>query len=138
VGAVGIITTLYTSVIERVKEIGTLKAMGAQNRTILVLFLIEALLIGIFGATFGLAAGIGMGYALSATFSSDSSDDNSSEETEETSTTTSSDESTTTPIYLAQDMATVWVISVTLSILAGLFPAWKASRYLPVEALRSQ
>jgi putative ABC transport system permease protein len=137
VGAVGIITTLYTSVIERVKEIGTLKAMGAQNRTILVLFLIEALLIGIFGATFGLAAGIGMGYALSATFSSDSSDDNSSEETGETSTT-SNDESSTTPIYLAQDMAGVWAISVSLSILAGLFPAWKASRYLPVEALRSQ
>jgi putative ABC transport system permease protein len=137
VGAVGIITTLYTSVIERVKEIGTLKAMGAQNRTILVLFLIEALLIGIFGATFGLVAGIGMGYALSATFSSDSSDDSSSEETGETSTT-SSDESSTTPIYLAQDMAGVWAISVSLSILAGLFPAWKASRYLPVEALRSQ
>jgi putative ABC transport system permease protein len=137
VGAVGIITTLYTSVIERVKEIGTLKAMGAQNRTILVLFLIEALLIGIFGATFGLVAGIGMGYALSATFSSDSSDDSSSEETGETSTT-SSDESSTTPIYLAQDMAGVWGISVSLSILAGLFPAWKASRYLPVEALRSQ
>jgi putative ABC transport system permease protein len=137
VGAVGIITTLYTSVIERVKEIGTLKAMGAQNRTILVLFLIEALLIGIFGATFGLAAGIGMGYALSATFSSDSSDDNSSEETGETSTTRS-DESSTTPIYLAQDMTAVWAISVSLSMLAGLFPAWKASRYLPVEALRSQ
>ena len=137
VGAVGIITTLYTSVIERVKEIGTLKAMGAQNRTILVLFLIEALLIGIFGATFGLVAGIGMGYALSATFSSDSSDDSSNEETGETSTT-SSDESSTTPIYLAQDMAGVWAISVSLSILAGLFPAWKASRYLPVEALRSQ
>ena len=137
VGAVGIITTLYTSVIERVKEIGTLKAIGAQNRTILVLFLIEALLIGIFGATFGLVAGIGMGYALSATFSSDSSDDSSSEKTGETSTT-SSDESSTTPIYLAQDMAGVWSISVSLSILAGLFPAWKASRYLPVEALRSQ
>lgn len=137
VGAVGIITTLYTSVIERVKEIGTLKAMGAQNRTILVLFLIEALLIGIFGATFGLVAGIGMGYALSATFSSDSSDDSSSDKTGETSTT-SSDESSTTPIYLAQDMAGVWSISVSLSILAGLFPAWKASRYLPVEALRSQ
>jgi putative ABC transport system permease protein len=137
VGAVGIITTLYTSVIERVKEIGTLKAMGAKNRTILVLFLIEALLIGVFGATLGLAAGIGMGYALSATFSSDSSDDNASEETEETSTTRTN-ESSTTPIYLAQDMAGVWAISVSLSILAGLFPAWKASRYLPVEALRSQ
>jgi putative ABC transport system permease protein len=97
----------------------------------------RVLLIGIFGATFGLVAGIGMGYALSATFSSDSSDDSSSEETGETSTT-SSDESSTTPICLAQDMAGVWAISVSLSVLAGLFPAWKASRYLPVEALRSQ
>ena len=141
VGAVGIITTLYTSVIERVKEIGTLKAMGAQNRTILVLFLIEALLIGIFGASFGLVAGIGMGYGLSATFGSDSSSssEDSNEATEEVSSTaTTSDESSITPVYLAQDMAVVWVISVSLSMLAGLFPAWKASRYLPVEALRSQ
>jgi putative ABC transport system permease protein len=139
VGAVGIITTLYTSVIERVKEIGTLKAMGAQNRTILVLFLIEALLIGIFGASFGLVAGIGMGYGLSATFGSDSSSDNSNEVTEEVSTsTTTSDDSSISPVYLAQDMAVVWVISVSLSMLAGLFPSWKASRYLPVEALRSQ
>jgi len=142
VGAVGIITTLYTSVIERVKEIGTLKAMGAQNKTILALFLIEALLIGIFGATFGLVAGIGMGYGLSATFGSNSSgesNDDADSDTEEASTaTTTSSESTLNPVYLVQDMATVWVISVTLSILAGLFPAWKASRYLPVEALRSQ
>lgn len=137
VGAVGIITTLYTSVIERVKEIGTLKAMGAQNRTILVLFLIEALLIGIFGATFGLAVGIGMGYALSATLGSDSSSDSSTEVTEEAGTTTSG-ESSSTPVYRAQDMAAVWVVSVSLSMLAGLFPAWKASRYLPVEALRTQ
>jgi len=139
VGAVGIITTLYTSVIERVKEIGTLKAMGAQNRTILVLFLIEALLIGIFGASFGLVAGIGMGYGLSATFGSDSSSESSNEDTEEVSTSApTSDDSSITPVYLAQDMAVVWVISVSLSMLAGLFPSWKASRYLPVEALRSQ
>ena len=141
VGAVGIITTLYTSVIERVKEIGTLKAMGAQNKTILVLFLIEALLIGIFGATFGLVAGIGMGYGLSATFGSNSSSessDNANDGTEEVSTSTTSSDSSLNPVYLARDMAIVWVISVALSIVAGLFPAWKASRYLPVEALRSQ
>ena len=67
VGAVGIITTLYTAVIERTREIGTLKAIGAQNSDILALFLVEALLIGIFGATIGLLAGIGFGYGLSAT-----------------------------------------------------------------------
>ncbi len=64
VGVVGIITTLYTSVVERIREIGTLKAIGAKNITILGLFLMEAVLIGIIGATLGLGAGIGMGYML--------------------------------------------------------------------------
>ncbi|MGB8102056.1 MAG: ABC transporter permease, partial [Nitrososphaeraceae archaeon] len=42
------------------------------------------------------------------------------------------------PVYLASDMAMVWIISVALSVVAGLFPAWKASRTLPIEALRPQ
>jgi hypothetical protein len=58
------------------------------------------LLRGIYGKTPVLVAGIGMGYALSATFGSDSSSDNSSEVTEEASTTTS-DDSSITPIYRA-------------------------------------
>src|SRR5918994_900006 len=66
VGAVGIITTLYTSVVERIREIGTLKAIGARSITILGLFLIEAVLIGIMGASLGLVAGIGMGYLLAS------------------------------------------------------------------------
>ena len=77
-----------------------------------------------------------MGYGSSATFGSDSSSssEDSNEATEEVSSpATTSDESSITPVYLTQDMAVVWVISVSLSMLAGLFPAWKASRYLPVE-----
>ena len=54
VGAVGIITTLYTSVNERIKEIGTMKAIGAKSRFILALFLSEALIIGLLGSTLGL------------------------------------------------------------------------------------
>jgi putative ABC transport system permease protein len=65
VGAVGIITTLYTSVIERIREIGTLKAIGAQNSNILTMFVFEALIIGMLGATLGLIGGVGGGYALS-------------------------------------------------------------------------
>ena len=42
-----------------------------------------------------------------------------------------------TPVYLGEDMIRVWFISVGLSIMAGLYPAWKASRYLPVDALRA-
>jgi len=118
VGAVGIITTLYTSVIERTREIGTLKAIGAQNSDILALFLVEALLIGIFGATLGLLAGIGLGYGLSATVVPGNG--------------------SSPPIYTASDMARVWMISVGLSIVAGVVPALQASRLLPVQALRSQ
>ena len=54
VGAVGIITTLYTSVTERTKEIGTMKAIGAKSRFILTLFITEALFIGLIGSTFGI------------------------------------------------------------------------------------
>ena len=68
VGAVGIITTLYTSVTERTKEIGTMKAIGAKSRFILTLFLTEALFIGILGSTFGILSGIGGAYVLTSGF----------------------------------------------------------------------
>ena len=69
VGAVGIITTLYTSVTERIKEIGTMKAIGTQNSTILLLFLMEALLIGLLGGTTGVLVGMVSGHALSSVLS---------------------------------------------------------------------
>ena len=116
-GAVGIITTLYTSVIERTREIGTLKAIGARDGYVLSLFLAEALLIGIFGATTGLLAGIVAGFGLSAGFSS-------------------GDQPGISPVYLASDLARVWAITVGLSFMAGLFPAFKASRLLPILALQ--
>jgi putative ABC transport system permease protein len=120
VGAVGIITTLYTSVVERTREIGTMKAIGAKNKHILALFLVEALLIGVFGATTGLGAGIAGGYILSAGFGSAGA----------------SGGPPLSPVFLPMDMARVWMISAGLSLLAGLFPALIASRLLPIMALK--
>lgn len=146
VGAVGIITTLYTSVVERIREIGTLKAIGAKNITILGLFLIEAVLIGIIGATLGLGAGIGMGYMLvSSSPGGGTSDEEENGATSpgssggdtQTSTQERQQAESFTPVFLVEDMMRVWIISVGLSMLAGFYPAWKASRYLPVDALRS-
>lgn len=120
VGGVGIITTLYTSVMERIREIGTMKAIGAQNGFILSLFLSEASIIGVFGATLGIALGIAGGYVLVAGFAQ------------------GPESSGLAPVFLPTDLASVWGLSVGLSILAGSYPAWKASRLPPIVALRRE
>jgi len=120
VGAVGTVTTLYTSVVERTREIGTLKALGAKNMDILAFFLTESFLIGVIGATFGILIGIGGGYILSSLASQNENDQ------------------PITPIYLAGNLLVVWIISVLLSTVAGLLPSLKASKTLPIEALRPQ
>ena len=122
VGAVGIVTTLYNSVTERIREIGTLKAIGAQNTDVLSLFIVEAVLIGIIGATLGMITGVGGGYLMSL-FTS-------------VQTAGPGPETHIAPIYVMSDLAKVWLLSVTLSILAGVFPAWKASKLSPLVALR--
>ena len=146
VGAVGIVTTLYNSVTERIREIGTMKAIGAQSSSILALFLVEAALIGVMGASLGVVAGIGSGYMLSSfTLSSSTSfsgggpggggfaggpgGGGSIGSTSSTSVP---------PIYVPQDIIKVWILSITLSIVAGIFPAWKASKLSPMVALRRE
>ena len=52
--------TMYTSVTERTREIGIYKALGAENNTILTLFLVESGLIGVFGGLIGIVLGFGM------------------------------------------------------------------------------
>jgi len=58
VGGVGIANTMYTSVLERNKEIGTMKAIGAKNSDILLLFVIEAGILGLIGGISGVIVGI--------------------------------------------------------------------------------
>jgi putative ABC transport system permease protein len=123
VGAVGIITTLYTSVNERVKEIGTMKAIGARPRFILSLFLSEALLIGLVGSILGVLMGI-IGAYIMTDFAP------------RTPGLGGGAAAHITPIFASGDLVNVWVLTLLLSLAAGLFPAWKASRLSPLEALR--
>ena len=66
VGGIGIANTMYTSVLERTKEIGTMKAVGARNSDILKVFLIESGFLGLIGGIIGVVIGIGMSFAVSA------------------------------------------------------------------------
>ncbi len=60
VGGIGIANTMYTSVIERTREIGVMKAIGAKNKDILLIFLIESGLLGLVGGIIGVVLGFGI------------------------------------------------------------------------------
>jgi putative ABC transport system permease protein len=121
VGSVGIVTTMYTSVTERTREIGVMKAIGARDRNVLALFLTESALIGIIGASIGLVVGVLGGYGVLSLFALNSIGP-----------------SELTPYYSWIDLGRVWVLSLGLSIAAGLYPAWKASKLSPIVALRRE
>ena len=60
VGGIGIMNTMYTSVVERTREIGIMKSVGARNSSILLIFLIESGLLGLLGGVIGVLAGLGL------------------------------------------------------------------------------
>jgi len=120
VGAVGIVTTQFTSVMERVREIGILKALGFDNRLVMAIFLCESATIGIIGGTLGILVGsfasdlVVKNLPIKGIFFLRAS----------------------RPVLTPEDLITTWLMAVALSILAGLYPAWKASRMVPVQSLR--
>ena len=134
VGAIGIITTLYTSVNERVHEIGTMKAIGAQKTFILSLFLMEALIIGILGSTLGVITGIGGAFIMSDFTGGVQSGSGGGGGGGGGSAAAAQPH--ITPVFPASDLLTVWLLSFIISLIAGLYPAWKASRLSPILALR--
>jgi putative ABC transport system permease protein len=118
VGAIGIVITIYTSVVERTREIGILKALGGTNRTILSMFLTESVIIGIIGAGIGILVGfLGSHILLNAflfflkipikIF----------------------------PVFNLIEILKIFTVVVGLSIFSGLYPAYRGSKISPVNAL---
>jgi len=119
VGAVGMMNTMYTAVLERTREIGILKSVGAKDRQVLGIFLIDSGLMGLVGGVLGLGIGVALGFAGTSALG------------ELLGVTSFS------PVF------TPWLLlggvgfSFVLGALAGAWPAWHASRLDPVHALRS-
>lgn len=120
VGGVGIITTLYTSVMERTKEIGLLKALGFSGREVLLVFLLESAIIGALGGTIGLIVG-----SMGAQFMAGSAPYGGGA-------------FKFSAVLLPKDLALTWLLSVSVSCVAGLYPSWRASKMSPVVALRKE
>ncbi len=118
VGGIGIMNTMYTAVVERTKEIGILKAIGATKRKIQLLFMIEAGMLGTIGGIIGIILGfsISKGVELLAFQIYQS------------------------PLIQAQFSLTLLfgalIFSFLLGAISGLLPAYQASQLEVVEALR--
>jgi putative ABC transport system permease protein len=121
VGAVGISNTMFTSVMERTRQIGTLKALGAKNSEIMKMFLFESALIGFFGGLMGISIGfITTGLLNEFSFRIFSAPGMN----------ISSAIITPQLIFIGLFFATV------IGALSGLIPAKRAAELEPVEALR--
>jgi len=117
VGGIGIANSMFTSVLERTRQIGVMKAIGAQNYRILRIFLIEAGLLGLFGGILGVIVGrlLALGveiFAKTAGFGLISTELN----------------------YFVAGAALFFAVLV--GVVSGIIPAWQASKQQPVEALR--
>lgn len=120
VGAVGIANTMFTSVLEKTKEIGIMKSIGAKNRDIMMIFLLNSAIVGLVGGFLGICLGtavssllpllgmrmMGMGREGMTTV--------------------------VTPMLLFFAL----LISIGIGMVAGVIPAYRASKLKPVDALR--
>jgi putative ABC transport system permease protein len=118
VGSLGIIITIYTSVIERTREIGILKALGSTNKTILGMFLTESVIIGMIGAGIGILFGFFGSYVLLNAF-----------------LFFLKLPIKIFPVFDITEILKIFIVVVGLSIFSGLYPAYKGSRISPVNAL---
>ena len=118
----GIANTMYTAVLERTKEIGVLKALGARARDVLLIFVAEAAVIGLAGGLVGVLVAVGLG-RLGNTFV---------DRVTQSVTSGNFDVFRTDFAVVAAGL----VLAVVLSTVSGLLPALRAARQDPVRALR--
>lgn len=115
IGGIGVMNTMIISVFDRIREIGVLKAVGWRRRTVLLMVLGEAALIGL--------ASVGVGSLLAFAFLVPLSQ-------------TEIVKAFLQPAYTVGLWARATVVAVLVAVLGGLYPAWKAANLSPVEALR--
>lgn len=113
VGGIGVMNIMLVSVIERTKEIGIRKAIGATNADIMIQFLMESIILtglgGILGIIIGVLLGMGIGFAVKIP-----------------------------PIFSTASIVSSLIVSTGIGIIFGVTPAKKAAQLNPVYALRSE
>lgn len=111
VGGLGMMNVLLLSVLERKKEIGLRRAVGAAKKDILLLFLMEALLLAIFGGCLGVVMGLVLTECMAIYWHYEF-------------------------LFYLQPIIESFVITLLLGVLSGSYPAYVATKLSPLEAMR--
>jgi len=115
IGAVGMLNTMLMSVLERTREIGVLRSLGWRRGRVLGMILKESLVLGAIGGICGIPLGLGMGRLVGSAGIWGGAIE---------------------PGYTPQLFVQAIVVAAVAGVVGGLYPAWRATRMRPVEALR--
>jgi putative ABC transport system permease protein len=124
VAGIGIMNIMIVSLIERTREIGILKALGMKSRTVLTIFLGESVIIGLIGAVIGIVLGWALAIVTAQVLGSGFFGGGGT------------GAFTITPLLTPEVLVGALGFGVGVSVIFALYPAWRASKLKPVEALR--
>jgi putative ABC transport system permease protein len=113
VGGIGVMNIMLVSVLERTREIGIRKALGARERDIWIQFLLEAAFLSLAGGIIGIIGGWGVSYFINSI-------------------------GVLTTLVTPDIVIMAVSVSVGIGLFFGFYPAWNAARLNPIEALRSE
>ncbi len=123
VAGIGIMNIMIVSLIERTREIGILKALGMKSRTVLTIFLGESVIIGLIGAVVGIILGWGLASVTASVLGSGLFGGGGGG-------------FTITPLLTPEVLIGALAFGIGVSVIFALYPAWRASKLKPVDALR--
>jgi putative ABC transport system permease protein len=129
VAGIGIMNIMIVSLMERTREIGILKALGMKSRTVLLIFLSEAVIVGLIGAVIGIASGWVLANIVARVFSGGGFMQAGNQ-------AAVAGGMTITPVLTPTVFLGALSFGLIVSVIFALYPAWRASRLKPVDALR--